>query len=832
MLRGKHQAKQWKVVKDRQLWYTNKIERKHETDMNKSFQTTISLKRAMQSAVVLLTLLLLLAMWPFSWIKHTQTFGNLDAETMDYVPSEAKVVQQFIPRTTGLSYLTIYLANEEVNVDDHFLFVLYDQNMNVLDWKKVLIGKLSLPGECKITIGEELLPGNVYYYSIEHVTTYLHIGVRDSGEIPEESKEAYYYGVADPWTVVDTKYEYQNLLSIKRLLFYSACTLAIGAGLVFLIEKVMQKKEMQVRIDAGVRIAGAVLVFSGVLWTMWQVFPARRFSMDPVDIVFYEAGLLLFAFFALYSLLHKRTVATTKIAVKKIVAKVPGYLQTLAFVVILHGGTRYVNALCTHDQTMGTGILLLGFALVIILGFSKKEILNWYNLIYAPIAGFFAWRYATQVFETVEQTEEAPVFAWTYFLWGFVILNTIRILFRKGKQKISVVYAVSMVLLFAELVRSRNTRTWPIAIAIFWGIFAIQIICKGKVQDYLHRFANGTFIHYLWISLYAMLYRPFHYYFYIRYPGVFHTVTMASIYFMLVFGLALVRFLAVYKKQGNLKACFKEIGLLGAVMAQQFLTASRTGLLAMVVLIPVILVITSLFEFKDKIKGLCKRGLLLVLTGSCFFVIMFTGYRIVPAVVSQPFMYEIEEFVGSVLPGEEWDSLWFATVPRFFGVASERITYNSENNTGEASGNVVSQGNTEGQAPTSALAEYSNGRMEIFDAYIAELDWKGHNSPSLVTETGENIVHAHNSFLQVAYDYGIGAGIFFLVFCVFAGIRSIVYYKAHKEEETALIPMTVLIIFGVCGMVERVFFPYYAIGFAFLFVLALLLPKCTQKPVK
>lgn len=796
--------------------------------MNQSIQTTISLKRAMQSAVVLLVLLFLLAMWPFSWIKHTQVFGNLDTETMDIVHSEGQLMQKFIPRTTGLTYLTVYLANEEVETDDYFMFTLYDENMKVLDWKEIFLGKLSLPGECRITIGEELTPGSTYFYTIDNAEGLeVQIGVRDSGEIPEEAKEAYFYGVADPWTVVDTEYEYENPLSIKRLLFYSACSLTIGAVVVFLIEKLMRKNSMQVRVDAGVRIAGAALVLVGVLWAMWQVFPARRFSMDPVDIVFYEAGLLLFAGFALYSLLHKRRVTTTQLAVKDILAKVPGLLQTLAFVVVIYGGTRYVNALCNHDQAMGRGILLLGFALVIICGFTKKEIINWYNLIYLPVAGFFAWRYATQVFETVEQTEEAPVLAWTYFLWGFVILNTIRILFSKGKQKISIVYAVCMILLFAELIRSRNTRTWPIDIAIFWGLFAVQIACKGKVQEYLHRFANGTFIHYLWISVYAMLYRPFHYYYYIRYPGVFHTVTMASIYFMLVFGLALVRFLAVYKRQGNLKACFKEIGLLGAVMAQQFLTASRTGLLAMAVLIPVVLVITSIFEFKDKIRGFCKRVLVLAVTGVCFFVIMFTGYRIVPAVISQPFMYEIEVFRGSVLPGEEWDSFWFATVPRFFGIASERITYSGGDGTGEVSGNDDAQGNT-----VSALAEYSNGRMDIFEAYIAELDWKGHDSLSLVTETGETIVHAHNSFLQVAYDYGIGAGIFFLVFCVFAGIRSIVYYKAHKEEETALMPMVILLIFGICGMVERVFFPYYAIGFAFLFILALLLPKCAQKPEK
>lgn len=801
--------------------------------MNKSIQTTISLKRAMQSAVVLLTLLLLLAMWPFSWIKHTQTFGDLDKETMNIVHSEGQLMQKFIPRTTGLTYLTVYLANEEVEADDYFMFTLYDENMNNLDWKEIFLGKLSLPGECRITIGEELIPGNIYYYTINNASELeVQIGVRDSGEIPEEAKEAYFYGVADPWVVIDTAYEYQNQLSIKRLLFYSACTVAVCVASVFLMEKCMSKNAQQVRADAGVRMAGAVLVLEAAMWAAWQVFPERRFSMSSIDIVFYEAGILLMAVYALYGLLHRREVINRSIQLKEIASKIPGILQTLAFAVVLQGGTRYVNALVNHDQAMGKGILLLGFALVIICGFTKKEILNWYNLIYTPVAGFFAWRYATQVFEKAELAEEAPVYAWAYLLWGFVILNTIRVLFNKGKQKISIVYAVTMVLLFAELVRSRNTRTWPIGIAVFWGIFAIQVICKGKVTEYLHRFANGTFIHYLWISGYAMLYRPFHYYYYIRYPGVFHTVTMASVYFMLVFGLALVRFLAVYKRKGNLKACYKEIGLLGAVMAQQFLTASRTGLLAMFVLIPVLLIVTTAVMFKDRFKGMVKRTLVIVVTAICFFVIMFTGYRIVPAVVSQPFMYEIEVFRGSVLPGEEWDSFWFATVPRFFGVASERISYNGENSDASATDNALVAGTGEGQAPASALSQYSNGRLDIFKAYVAELDWKGHNSLSLVTTSGETIAHAHNSYLQVAYDYGIGAGILFLIFCAFAGIRSIVYFKYHIDEETALIPMTVLIIFGVCGLIERVFFPYYAIGFAFLFIVALLLPKCSQKPVK
>ena len=73
---------------------------------------------------------------------------------------------------------------------------------------------------------------------------------------------------------------------------------------------------------------------------------------------------------------------------------------------------------------------------------------------------------------------------------------------------------------------------------------------------------------------------------------------------------------------------------------------------------------------------------------------------------------------------------------------------------------------------------------------------------------------------------------FFLVFCIFTGVRSLIYYKYHREETTGLIPTVILLIFGVCGMVERVFFPYYAIGAAFLLMVVLLLPKCDNELLK
>lgn len=789
--------------------------------MEKTIKTTISLKRAVQLAVVILTLFFLLAMWPLQWIKHSQTFGSLDTKNAEFVQSEGQIMQKFIPRATGLTYLTIYLGNEEIGDDDYFVFRLFNENMELLDKRNIFLEKLNLPGECRILVNSELTAGSVYYFTLENAGVELLAGVRSAGDLPEEAQEAGFSGVEDIETALDIEFVYHNPLSVKRLLFYSVCGLMLCAALCFVAEKGLGKNCLWVRADACVRIALTVLVLGVALWTAWQVFPARRFSVAAVDIVFYEVGLLLFAVFSLYGLLHRREVRADRIALKECAAKIPGILQTLAFVVALRGATMYVNALSNHEQAMGRGTLLIGFALVILCGFEKKEIINWYNAVYLPIAGFFAWRYASQAFDTLQQADEAGVLARAYFLWGFVALNAIRVLFYRKKQKISIVYTAAMVLLFAELIRSRNVWTWPVDIAVFWGLFAIRIICKGSGQAYLRRFSDGVFIHYICISIYAMLYRPFHYFYYIRYPGIFHTVTMAAVYFMLVLGLALVRFLAVYRERGSLKKCWKEICLMGMAFAQLILTTSRTGLLAMAVLIPALLILTAVAEFKDGIKGFLKRFCIVVGSGALFFPVLFTAYRIIPAVVSNPYTYEIEWFAGSVEKGEEWDSLWFATVPRFFGVAQAKVSYygSTEEITAE-------------QEAMGADADYSNGRIDIFKAYIANLDWKGHDTVGLLQENGETIVHAHNSFIQTAYDFGLGAGIFFLLFCIFAGVRSIFYYKYHKDEENGLVPLMVLAIFGVCGMVERVFFPYYAIGFAFLTVLVLLVPKLRQETVK
>ncbi len=786
-------------------------------------QKSIPLKRAVQSAIFLLIMLSAALIWPWKIISGWQYEGELDKESRNVVEQEGFLLQEFVPQREGLSYISFYIYNEDIDKEDVLIFRIYEKNNEVykkIENRQIHLDKLSFPGILKVRIASELEPGTPYYFSIQNTGKDLLL----SKSVDES---------------IDVRYEYRVPFSSGQYLQRGLTILFSGMLLILLTELIFYKNQKRVRLDFGLRLAAGILVSAASVWGMYAVFPGRKFSDNWVDNLFYEAGILLFWVFSMYGLFYRREVSDSdRISFVKVKEKLPGVLQAAAFAGTMLGCVRYVNALNGYEQKLARNTVLIYFALAIICGYAKKEILNWYNLVYMIPAIGIAVNYCLKNNDHIEHWNVAKGSAAVVVLWGLVVLNTIRMLIKNKIRRVSIIYTLALLLLIAEMVRSRNTRTWPIEIAVFWGLFAVRVAYTGKVQQYLYNFSNGVFVHFIGISIYAILYRPFHYYHYTRYPGVFHTVTMTAVYTAMVLMLAMIRFLAVYKKEGCLKKAWKELWVMGMAEAFLMLTISRTGLLAAVVLCPVLLVVTTVVEFRDGIKGLLKRTALFLGVGASFFVLIFTACRIVPAVVGQPFTYVIEWFEGSVRPGEEWDSEWFVTVPRFFGVTEARISYQNEADaiTAQPGNAADSQSNaaettevTQKQPAIEENTDYSNGRFDIYKDYLKALNWKGHDSLSLVKENGEEIMHAHNSFIQTAYDFGIGEGIYFLIFCIFAGVKSIFYYFSHKEEGTGPVPVMVLGTFGICGMVERVFFPYISLGFAFLFVLVLFIPAEKKK---
>lgn len=184
--------------------------------------------------------------------------------------------------------------------------------------------------------------------------------------------------------------------------------------------------------------------------------------------------------------------------------------------------------------------------------------------------------------------------------------------------------------------------------------------------------------------------------------------------------------------------------------------------------------------------------------------------------------------------GRKLDSVNFMRVGRFIDVFSEKI-FGLPEGTFDVYGEIAEYERThrdEDEEQTDAKAQnveieasdqlvaslgevpddlpedndYTNGRLDIFRSYFEQLNATGHEEMGAVLENGEIATHAHNIYLQVAYDHGIWVGILFVVVGIVTFGASCLYYHVKKDKITyAALPLVVTVAVAVAGMVEWVF---------------------------
>ena len=87
-------------------------------------------------------------------------------------------------------------------------------------------------------------------------------------------------------------------------------------------------------------------------------------------------------------------------------------------------------------------------------------------------------------------------------------------------------------------------------------------------------------------------------------------------------------------------------------------------------------------------------------------------------------------------------------------------------------------------------------------------------------------MHAHNSYLQVAYNFGMIAGSIFLVLCALTLWRAMrLYLQQGSRYSVFLIPFALVIVFGFVSLTEWAFHPCIPAGFSFLLMQVLLLKE-------
>lgn len=791
-----------------------------------SLKTKLPLKRVIQGSILVLMLLAVLAFWPLKLIRPFRYVGTIDPASRTIVMNEGTIMQQFVPENKYLETIRFYIYNENAQeLEDATLVVRYfDSALNLIETQTVNLADQKIPGVCTLHLRGEWEAWTTYYFSLENPDAELLFSMSDGVNL-------------------DAAYGYRVFFGFPRYLIIASIILVVGAALIALTEFLCKNRKEELRTDMILRIPAGILTSGASLWVLFAVFPAKLFGTRPLDIVFYETGILLFLAGALYALFFScGQPEREQIRLREMISKIPVLLQIIAFAGVMKGCTDYLNALCLFDQHAARNITIACFAFAILCSFSKKELFNWYNGIYClPAIGVSVW-YCIQNNQDADSLYLAKGTAIGYALWGLVLLNVIRNLIprRREWKCLSKVYSFAFLALLILFVIYRHEKEWTILLLVGMILFVMRLMQNGGREQYLRSFVNGIFVQFICISFSAWLHRPFHYYTHTRYPGAFHTVTMGAVYDCLMLVLAVACFLVKYAKEKQLKKCIPELTISGLSFSFLMFTVSRTGLFTAAILIILLLAVTAFTEYKDGIKNAGKRVALLVATFAAFFVMTFTACRIVPAVYNDPKTYDIEWFPDSIKKGEAWDSFRYITVEKFFTLFDAKMSYYSEEDEGNTGGQSAGSatgaafaddvsGNgkvlTNDKAGLGGNVDYTNGRIDVYKRYLATLNWTGHPYVELEKENGEKISHAHNAYIQVAYDFGIGTGIYFLLFCIFFGVRSILYYGRHRGEKAGMIPVVVIGVFGICGMVEWVMLPYIPTGFALFFVLALLTPK-------
>jgi hypothetical protein len=315
-----------------------------------------------------------------------------------------------------------------------------------------------------------------------------------------------------------------------------------------------------------------------------------------------------------------------------------------------------------------------------------------------------------------------------------------------------------------------------------------------------------------------------------------------------VFGAAVAKLYGRLRDRKNMfRRCFLDFFVVSCVVGFVFLTMSRTALMTIAVTFVAVMLLSA-YTYKKTLSRIVHEAGIFAGAVIIGFPLVFTSLRMIPAVVNDPVRYEVEFQDESfmIYKGDPIDSDKYMTVGRFFRAFFGRFQTEGDTDAAEAfednnvmlayTGNdfaKVSMGmaladneeNEEADEDENAgNIDISNGRFDIFKAYLKALELKGHPKMGLDKGDGTEYAHAHNSYLQVAYNFGIIAGVIFLIVCAVSLWRAAgLAVTRGRKYSIFFVPFALIVVFGFVSITEWAFHPCIPAGFCFLLLQVILI---------
>lgn len=130
-----------------------------------------------------------------------------------------------------------------------------------------------------------------------------------------------------------------------------------------------------------------------------------------------------------------------------------------------------------------------------------------------------------------------------------------------------------------------------------------------------------------------------------------------------------------------------------------------------------------------------------------------------------------------------------------------------------------------------SLDEITSGRTAIWRTYFRHIRFfgSGEEEKFFVEERNCYYTNPHNDIVEYAFHSGIPCAILYLLFFIFAGVKSIRFARRNSDDVYALLPFLVTVAFFICSMLESLnASPYtYPISFYYFLVQTPLMVKIT-----
>lgn len=453
--------------------------------------------------------------------------------------------------------------------------------------------------------------------------------------------------------------------------------------------------------------------------------------------------------------------------------------------------------------------------LLLLLPSMKREFFRW--------KGFWIWLGAALVLTPIASL--AGLWYWPYFgQWCTAMVNVaviaLLVLYAlKNRKALGIRQRLSLPLFFTALgalvlmLLSVHQSLWPLWFLCLFGCF-YSIGIKEELRKSFFQGMLWGFM--LWFFIQQSLAFGFRPYDFVRYRGLYSGETQNGLFYMMVFCAFLCYFMFLKEHRAPLWKRAVSFLLAAASVSFIFLTGGRSPLVGGAAAALVGLIAYDVI-FRGSLKHWLVQGIGL---GLCVLLLLPAAYgsvRFFPVILHHPVWFEgeyrPETSVHSYDPWNSWRYISFeemlqnnvGRILQMFG-----IDLSTEEGKLEVSTALTLRARAAedpGSSPEhpfflegTDMDSSISIRKTIYAYYLSHLNLQGHGKEEAGMYMTEELYygHAHNMFLQIAYDYGIPAGILFLLLNLFVLVRLL--FRRDREGIFGAVFLTAILVYGCTEM--------------------------------